>query len=299
MPIDDRPFRPADRGLTRKEIRSMERRAEIRRVVPGVYVNACVPDSLKLRADALSLVVTASAVVHRRSAAWLHGVDAMPLNVTADSFPVELATADGGAAIRRPGVSGSESVIALEDVLSLDGLRVTSPLRTAIDLGLALAAGQALAVLDTMTARGMITPDALRAATAVPYRRRGVTRLRELIEWIEPASESVMESWSRCRAMLAGFPRPVVQHWVHDDNGRPIYRLDMAWPERMVALEYDGEAYHGPEQAAADAARRAWLRARGWTVLVVRRGEVLGRSHEFELALGEALGMTPRLGKSA
>ena len=126
-----------------------------------------------------------------------------------------------------------------------------------------------------------------------------MVQLRELARLVDARSESHMESRTRLRVIDAGFPPPDPQVWVYDEAGAPRYRLDLAWPELKVAIEYDGEEYHGPEQARADRVRRAWLAAHGWTVIVVRRAQILGRSDAFERAVGEALGMAPRSTKVA
>ncbi len=49
------------------------------------------------------------------------------------------------------------------------------------------------------------------------------------------------ESWLRLRIVDAGFPRPVVQIEVLDADGRCVYRLDLGWPDRRLAVEYDGQ----------------------------------------------------------
>ena len=52
-----------------------------------------------------------------------------------------------------------------------------------------------------------------------------------------------------------------------------LYRLDLAWPQLRIALEYDWHAAHAG-RAAEDEARRADLRARGWIVVVVRKEDL-------------------------
>ena len=42
------------------------------------------------------------------------------------------------------------------------------------------------------------------------------------------------ESALRLHWYDAGLPRPELQCWVHDDNGRPIFRLDLALPESRL-----------------------------------------------------------------
>ena len=62
-----------------------------------------------------------------------------------------------------------------------------------------------------------------------------------------------------------------------------IGRVDFAWPERKVALEYDGLWHAEPGQFAKDRRRLNALQAAGWRVVFVtaadlhRPAELLGR----------------------
>ena len=51
-----------------------------------------------------------------------------------------------------------------------------------------------------------------------------------------------------------------------DVDGNVLYRLDFAWEELRVALEYDGFAAH-VGRGLRDAAREEELRKLGWTVI--------------------------------
>lgn len=60
----------------------------------------------------------------------------------------------------------------------------------------------------------------------------------------------------------------------------PTYRLDFAYVQARVCVEYDGLESHekSEEQRRADRERRAWLREHGWTVIVVRLGDFTGEA---------------------
>ena len=47
------------------------------------------------------------------------------------------------------------------------------------------------------------------------------------------------------------------------------YRLDLSYPEHLLAIEYDGRWHDAPAQRELDELRRADLRQRGWTVIVL------------------------------
>ncbi|MBG0563224.1 hypothetical protein [Actinoplanes aureus] len=50
-----------------------------------------------------------------------------------------------------------------------------------------------------------------------------------------------MESRLRLLLVDAGVPPPVPQFEVRDEDGRLIGRVDLAWPARRVAHEYEGD----------------------------------------------------------
>jgi very-short-patch-repair endonuclease len=58
---------------------------------------------------------------------------------------------------------------------------------------------------------------------------------------------------------------------VRERGGNRRARLDLAWPEAMLAVEPAGARFHGgPRRQRADEARRAWLGAQGWLVIDVQ-----------------------------
>ena len=86
---------------------------------------------------------------------------------------------------------------------------------------------------------------------------------------VRERSESVPETQSRLLMVFAGVPEPVCNH-PYMVEGIERYRLDLAWVEHKVALEYDGRWHDEPEQRRKDEARRAEMRAAGWVIIVIR-----------------------------
>lgn len=100
----------------------------------------------------------------------------------------------------------------------------------------------------------------------------GVKRLRRVLPFVGEGSESPMEtalaliiSLPMSRGGL-GAPRPVHNHRIDPGRrwrgaaDRGHYRCDLYWPDRRVAVEYDGGLAHtGADRIAADARRRAAL----------------------------------------
>ncbi|WP_313479560.1 type IV toxin-antitoxin system AbiEi family antitoxin domain-containing protein [Microbacterium sp.] len=98
-------------------------------------------------------------------------------------------------------------------------------------------------------------------------RRTGIRRLREAVELIREDSWSPRESAVRCHLVFAGLPEPVLNQDVYDEHGRFVACADLAYPERKVAIEYQGVLH--ANSYAADVERLARLRAAGWVVIEV------------------------------
>ena len=80
----------------------------------------------------------------------------------------------------------------------------------------------------------------------------------------------------------------VPQYTVRDRDGRFVARVDLAFPEHRVAVEYDDGAWHGaPGQLTRDRRRLNALVAAGWIVLHVTAADL--RQPEEIVARGAAL----------
>jgi len=302
MYFDGRPFTRAearDAGWTDNRLSKLVDTGLIRRLLHGVYVDALAPDTIELRAAALCLVAPADAVVCRRTAAWLYGIDAFALRELDESPAVECVRPIRRRATRLRPASAHSQTLHPDDVVDVLGGRGTSPHATAVHLARHLRRPFALSAVDAMLHAELIGPAALRAAVARYPRHPGIVQAREIAGLAEPLTESPGESWLRLRVLDAGFPRPEAQVVVR--GGDRVYRLDLGFREPgpdglRLGLEYDSDRWHSGRAAdLRDETRRAGLRALGWTILPVRRGDVWGRKPDLELAIGELLGIQPRL----
>jgi hypothetical protein len=262
-------------GVTSHELRLLIDEGALRLSVRGVYVPAPLPDSLEGRVQSLVKVAAAHVIIVDRTAAWLWGVSAFTLAEESGFVPIDAYSLRGRNRVRRPGVRGGARDLRPSDWVETGGVRVTSPVRTALDLACSLGRLDAVAAVDAlMRAQGLTRAD-LYAQLPRFRGRRGVIQAREVVSLVDPRSESQGESFTRVVIIDEGFPVPSLQVWVHDEQGRPLFRLDHAYERLKIAVEYDGEQHHTfPEDQERDARRRAWLRAHGWIVIVVTKSEL-------------------------
>jgi hypothetical protein len=272
-----------DLGVRTSQWRTLVKDQRVREVYPGWYVDAELPDTVPLRLAIAARVLPGGAVVCRRSAAWLHGLDVLDHRGYPSTPRLEVVTTDQARRSRSPLLLPHVADDLLPaDVVRIDGLPVTTPLRTAADLARFTPRGDALVALDAFCHRWLIDLQTFRRQLVRWKGRRGVRQAWEMSELADGRSESGGESRLRLRVLDMGLPRPEVQIPVHDHVGVARYRLDLGWRRWRLALEYDGEQYHGPDAAEHDEARRRWIAGRGWTVAVFGKEDVFSRKWDLE-----------------
>jgi hypothetical protein len=284
------PFNHAealDTGITPSAWRELVRDGRVRDVYRGWYADAELPDTVQLRFAIAKRVLPANSIVCRRSAAWLDGLDVLDHRGLPTTPRLEVLTVDQERRSRSRLISAhvADDLLA-SDVVHRDGLAVTTPLRTAADLARFAPRPDALVAVDAYLHHGLIDLGAFTRQLVRWKRRRGIRQAWEMAAIADGGSESGGESRMRLRVHDMGLPRPELQVPVHDHVGVVRYRLDLGWTRWRLALEYDGEQYHGEDAAAHDEARRRWIGRRGWTVEAFRKEDIFTAERGFERRVG-------------
>ncbi len=179
----------------------------------------------------------------------------------------QLRATDGLAVHRREGAP----------LTVVEGRIATEPAWTAIEVARGLRRSRALATLDAALRTGGCDKGQLFAAAAKQGGRRGIVAVRQLIGMAAAQAESPMESEARLVMRDRGLPEPVLQHEIVDRNWR-TWRVDFAWPDALLAVEYDGFDWHSdPDALRRDRQKRAALREVGWNVISVVADDVRRR----------------------
>ncbi len=179
----------------------------------------------------------------------------------------------------RPGLVVRSDVLAAEEVVQVGGVRVTTPARTAFDLGRVTPVVHAIMGVDRLRYACVLATDDIRAIARRHPGARGAGRLPEVLRRSTHLAQSPMESRIRVAIEDAGLPMPVLQHRVGP------YFLDLAYPERKIAVEYDGREHLTPERARRDLNRQAYLTRAGWTVVRFPASVVLGETWRIAAAI--------------
>jgi hypothetical protein len=250
--------------LTRAQLRS----SAWRRLYPDVYACAGLEVTHTVRALAVTRLLLPGAVASGRTAAALWGVDTRTPD---DDVEVTVPPACRGGAV--PGVRVSRRALPADDVRGTLGVLVTTPLRTALDLTRTLPPVDAVVLLDALVRSGLVRLADVRNAAAAAT-GRGCRRAREAAARADGLAESPQETRLRLILLASALPPPVAQHTVRDADGRFVARVDFAWPEHRLAVEYEG-AWHGePQNVVRDRVRLNRLMAAGWRVVFVTAPDV-------------------------
>lgn len=260
-------------GLTSAWIGRRVKRGTFRRIHCGVYQLGPGPLSDEGRVVAALLSLGDDSVASHRCAMAVLGLGSWR-GVPEATVPRRVPSRSG-LIIHRATLPADETTIRR-------GIPVTTPSRTLFDLA---------SVLDERRLRRALNEAAylrLPLSPSLPQlidrhpRRHGAGTLRAILaegriglERSESDFEDEFAGWLRAR----GLPPFVQQHPV--TIGEDRYRLDVAWPDRVVAVELDTPTGHDhPEAIERDKRRDRRLRAIGWQVLRVT-------ARAFELERGE------------
>ena len=239
---------------------------------PGVLVDAArAADNLTI-ITAAWLALDRDAVVTGPSAAFLHGLTALP------PTPVHLVVPYRSRRRGRAGIVVHNGTTLADDRDARHELPVLCLERVVADLACTARPPDALAVIDQALAS---LPEVERAGLRRALRRRlkdrpdprGTRIGRRLVDLATGLAESPAESWWLWRVVDLGFPVPEVNPWLRDLDGRGLFRLDLGWLDLRIALEHNGYAAHAGREER-DGRRLAELERRGWIVVVVEADDL-------------------------
>jgi hypothetical protein len=252
---------------------------------PRVLIDATrAADPLTLIAAA-RLAVGRDALVTGPSAAFLHGLTALP------ATPVHLVVPYESRQRDRAGIVVHNGTALDDDRDECRGVPVLNLERVVTDLVCTASPSDALALVDQALA-------GLREQDRPAFRRRLRDRLqdrpdprgtrigRRVVDLATGRAESPPESWLLWRVVDLGFPVPEANLPIFDVDGRVLFRVDLGYRELRIAIEYNGYAAHAGREKL-DAARIRDLERRGWIVIVIDADNLNSAIH-LEKELHEA-----------
>jgi very-short-patch-repair endonuclease len=168
------------------------------------------------------------------------------------------------------------------DTVMVEGIVCTGIARTLLDLGAVVPPTVVEHALDRALHAQLVTIPELEALLRRTGRRgrNGTGVLRALVATRVPDRNAESPQERRMARMLvaAGLPEPVLQYEIRDEQGLFVARVDAAYPQWRIAVEYDSDQFHsGALDHARDNDRRNALLRVAWDVVTVRRADLARR----------------------
>lgn len=166
-----------------------------------------------------------------------------------DLDEVHLTRLDGKSGRREAGVRQHRGKVVAKDVVRRNGVLVTAPARLLIEIASLGEVEPALVVWNDVLHRGLTTLEdvgrryrelVLDSSGSMEH-WPGTLYVNVLLGLADPRLESVGESRTFHLCWKQHLPMPEPQLEIRDASGRVVARLDFAWPQHKVWLEFDGK----------------------------------------------------------
>ncbi len=191
---------------------------------------------------------------------------------------LDIAVATGTSPPRTVGVRGRRIAPGRADAWQIGEAPVIDPVAALFLCAQELARVPMVVALDALTTAADNYPGLVvgRPVATVPMieerlaawgRFPACGQVRAALPWVRDAVESPKETETRMLLLDAGLPEPDVQHVVRV-AGRLVARVDLAYPQWRIAIEYEGDGHRTDrEQWRTDIRRQRDLEDCGWIVI--------------------------------
>ncbi|MBS1677043.1 MAG: DUF559 domain-containing protein [Actinobacteria bacterium] len=286
------------RGMTSPAVHERLLSGRLHRIHQRVY--SLMPDVMTQRGRFMAAVLACGpeAVLSHGSAVYLWGFVnewSAPIDVTA---PNRRGRSPEGVAAHR---DGSLQPI---DRTRLYGIPCTSPARALLDYAGVAAEWELRKAVAEAEVLGLLDQRQIRALLRRSRRRRGVARLRLILDTLHPQTRRTRGELERlflAMCIRAGLPQPEVNVWLDVPGGKAL-QADFLWRDARLIVEADGREFHDTASAfEQDRKREQRFQSAGWRVTrctwkqVEREPQRLARTFDALLAQAKSaqLGTNP------
>jgi very-short-patch-repair endonuclease len=257
------------------------------RLHPDIYRRrtAAAPSFAELSFGA-GLLVEGHGVVSGYSAAELLGAGCAPRHAPAEVTVTHRVRAQPRLRVHR-------DTLEPADIVEVDGLLVTSAQRTAYDLARWHTHDDGVVAVDMLANKGGFEPADLATFLTRYPGARGSVGVPAVLADADRRSGSPPESRLRLLLHQAGLPRLEAQWAVQDEETRTAVWLDLAYPDHMIGIEYEGEQHTEPEAVLRDVGRYTRLVDKGWRIYRYTKYEIRDEPERIVGEIRRALGHRP------
>lgn len=270
-------------GISTSSIDRRVNEGDLTPITPGVYRVFPSRDYVDLLRGAV--LALPDAVVSHQAAAYMLGFPTLPELEPTVVVPSHTTHRFPDVKVRRC------NDLAPRDVTDVNGLPVTTIPRTLFDLSRLLKFREFDSIGESLAIAEMMELDEFEDTTARLARRgKGGSRYARIFLDIRSGNEktaTVLERKGRAVLSGGGLPQPIPQHPI---PWAPHRRFDDAYPEALLAIEWDSRAWHQQRTAmAADRRRDRIAAAHGWVVLRFTWEDIAEKPYEIVESVGTLL----------
>lgn len=252
-------------GAGSDQLHDRWRSGRLERLAPAVYRVAGAPATADQLMLANLLSIDRPAAVSHLAAARRFGVPGYDRATPEISVP-------RGTRVVREGVRVHESTdLDRCRIVDVDGVPTTEAARMLLDLGRYVGPQRLLRNIEWCRRRDLVDWPTL-IETLAAHARRGRPGIRKLRAAIDANAHRIEVTDSDLELLVLSLirehelPEPVLHHEVWDGD-RFVAEVDLAYPERRIAMECDGPVHLEPAVHERDLARQNDLVLVGWQVL--------------------------------
>lgn len=151
-----------------------------------------------------------------------------------------LTRTDGRTGRKEAHIQQHRGAIAEGDVMAHGPFQVMTPTRTALELTTVAPLDPCLCVMNDFLHRKLTTQEALEQRYATMHHWPESLKGDIVLRLADPRIESVGETRTFLVIWREGLPAPEPQYEIFDEYGNLVARVDFAWPEHGIFLEFDG-----------------------------------------------------------
>lgn len=231
-------------GLTDQQVDRLVRAKVLHRIRYGAYVrteiwDTCSPEdrhrllsrAVLARAHDETALTHASSVIEQQIPTW---------GLSLDVVHTTREKPDRAGRRQRDWIP-HRGLLAPDDLTVVNGVLVTKAPRAAFEVTTIAGVEASLVVVNRMLHSGAMTLAEFAAQVEEHQHWPGSLTADLVVRLADGRLESVGEDRFSYVAYRQGLPRPEPQYEVRDESGLLVGRVDFAWPERGVFLEFDGK----------------------------------------------------------
>ena len=212
---------------------------------------------------------------------------------------LEIAAPQHASPPRTKGVKGRHLAASRAQTWKVGPIAVVDPIAAVFSCAATLTVAEAVVMLDALMTDADNYPDLIenrpsQTRADIEGRLRswgrftGSATIREALARAREKVESPKETETRLMIVDRGLPEPVVQHEEYDGS-RLVARVDLAYPQWKIAIEYEGDGHRvDKERWRRDIRRQRDLEDRGWIVIRLTYAD-LGSPGEFLARIRRAI----------